>query len=336
MKGPLVSIITPTLNPRSEHFTRCVASVRSQTYPNVQHVVVDGGSTNGFLEILRSHERLEWVSEPDSGQSSAINKGFRIARGSILGWLNADDRLTPGALEKVVETFQRDSRTGWVYGNVEILSGGSREIARPASLGKAMSWAARNPAAQPGSFHTRWALERVGYLDESFHYTMDFDLWLRLLDEGVGYSYIPETLAVFEVHDASKSGSVSHAEFLKEEARARLRSGRIRSAAVAFGRAGAWTAYERSTWNQAKFEMTIDGFAKTVGPDWRKISTELVRAGGATERALLEVKDKGRRAVPLLFLSTIWRYPETRSRIIHSLSTRMFRSWDHLTIMFKK
>jgi GT2 family glycosyltransferase len=329
--APLVSIVTPSLDP-GERLRRCIASVKEQAYPQIEHLVMDGGSTDGTLAVLESEPSVKWVSEPDSGQASAINKGFRRAEGTILGWLNADDRLTPGAVADVVAAFQRDERVGWVYGNVEILREGRREIARPAAVTKPKSWAARNFAAQPGSFNTRWALERVGYLDETFHYMMDFDLWLRMVDAGIGYAYVPRTLAVFEVHEDSKSGSVSHAEFVLEEGLARLRSGRLRTAAVAFGRAAAWKAFENGKWNEAQLDDALAALRERVGEPWSSLPQDLVEAGIAAERALLELKSGGLTAVRGLLSRKVWRYPETRSRVVHSGQVQVHRLWDRLTL----
>src|SRR5690242_19457333 len=99
--GPLVSIVTPSLN-QARWLREAIESVRAQDYPHVEHVVVDGGSTDGTLEILREYDHLRWVSEPDRGQSHALNKGFQLATGEIFGWLNADDAYPPIAVSEAV------------------------------------------------------------------------------------------------------------------------------------------------------------------------------------------------------------------------------------------
>jgi GT2 family glycosyltransferase len=310
---PLVSVITPTLDP-GDRLQRCIESVRAQTYPRIEHVVVDGGSKDGTVGFLEESAGLVWISETDSGQASAINKGFRLATGSILGWLNADDRLTPEAVDLVVDALRREPAVGWVFGDVEIIDGTTRELAHPAPIDKPLRWAARNLAAQPGSFHPRWALELVDYLDESFHYMMDCDLWLRMIGRGVQTKYIPRTLAIFEVHEASKTGSVSHAEFVKEEARARLNSGLDRSAAVAFGRAAAWVAFRSGCHDELALQEEIEAIMDSL-PDRSRVRLEIVRAGAKAERAILEVKRNRLRGLRHLFAPAAWRYPETRARL---------------------
>lgn len=311
---PLVSVVTPALNP-GRRLERCIASVQAQTYPNIEHVVVDGGSRDGTVELLERTSGIEWISEADSGQAAAINKGFRMARGTVLGWLNADDTLTPDAVRLVTEAFSQDPEIGWVYGDVEIVDGDNREIARPAPLDKPLRWAARNLAAQPGSFHTRAALERVGYLDESFNYMMDCDLWLRLIDAGVGTRYIPTTLATFEVHGESKTGSVSNAEFVREEALARLKSGRVRSAAVAFGRAAAWVAFRDGHHDEMLLQEELVRVAQLLRDREVTVPSELILAGAKTERAILEAKSQPLRGLRHLLNARVWTYPETRARV---------------------
>jgi glycosyltransferase involved in cell wall biosynthesis len=325
---PLVSIVTPALNPGAR-LKSCIGSVAAQTYGRIEHVVIDGGSTDGTIDVLQGTPGLKWISEPDSGQASAINKGFRMAKGAVMGWLNADDVLTPQAVEWVIHEFEKDPRVGWVYGNVEIVRFGRRELARPSDVSKPMSWAARNLAHQPGSFHTDWALKKVGYVDESFHFMMDFDLWLRMLDADVRPAYVRRTLAVFEVHDDSKSGSVSHAEFAFEEGLARLRSGRTRSAAVAFGRAAAWKAFDGDSWDAQRLRRALHEMQERVGDAWATLPLDLVEAGIKTERALFGVKSRGWRPALGLLDREIWRYPETRSRAVHSMQTKAYRLWDH-------
>jgi GT2 family glycosyltransferase len=236
-----ISIITPCLNP-GERLVRCLDSVAAQTFSDIEHVIVDGGSTDGSVELVRSRG-LPVISEPDRGQTDALNKGFALASGDYLGWLNADDMLVPEAVERVVETFAAKPEVGWVYCDCTIRrEGGVDEVVRaPARLDKkTLEYGDR--LTQPGTFVARWALDRVGPLDEEIHLAMDFDLWLRLVDAGVPAAYIPEALAVFEIHPSSKTGSVNLSEFYREESLALLKSGRRRQAAAGLGRAAAAAA----------------------------------------------------------------------------------------------
>src|SRR6266566_3189808 len=131
-----VSVITPCLNP-GDRFVRCLDSVSAQTYGDVEHVIVDGGSTDGAVELARSRG-LRVISEPDNGQTDALNKGFALASGDCLGWLNADDWLVPEAVEHVVETFAANPEVGWVYCDCTIRRKGAVEevVRAPARLDK--------------------------------------------------------------------------------------------------------------------------------------------------------------------------------------------------------
>ena len=124
-----VSVITPCLNP-GDRFVRCLDSLAAQGYAEVEHVVVDGGSTDGTVELARSRGATV-ISEPDRGQTDALNKGFALATGDYIGWLNADDWLVPEALERVVEAFAVNSEAGWVYCDCEIRRGQRRGCRSP-------------------------------------------------------------------------------------------------------------------------------------------------------------------------------------------------------------
>ena len=239
--SPRVTVVTPCLNP-GERLVRCLDSVAAQTYADVEHVVVDGGSTDGSVELVRSRG-LQMISEPDRGQTDALNKGFALGTGEYLGWLNADDSLVPRAIERVVATFASRPDIGWVYCDCEILrEDGAAEVARaPAQLSKDILDYG-NRLTQPGVFVARWALDRVGPLDEKIQLAMDFDLWLRLLDARVPAAHVPEALAAFEIHGSSKTGKVDLSVFYREEAASLLKSGRGTPAAAGLGRAAAAAA----------------------------------------------------------------------------------------------
>lgn len=231
----LVSIVTPCLNP-GHRLTRCLDSVTMQGYKDIEHIVVDGGSTDGSLEILRERE-VHHISEPDAGQTHAINKGFGLAKGSILTWLNADDELMPDAVAYAVQAFVNEGAE-LTYGDCEewSLAGHKRLISPPQQLTRD-SLRNGNVLAQPGTFFSARALAQVGPLDESFDLAMDFDIWLRLMEAGVRAIYIPRVLARFEIHSESKTGRKATAAFLVEESRAFLKCGRRAEAHIALARA---------------------------------------------------------------------------------------------------
>jgi glycosyltransferase involved in cell wall biosynthesis len=201
---PLVSIVTPSLN-QGRFIDEMIRSVLDQDYPKVEHIVIDGGSTDGTLDVLQRYDHLRWLSEPDHGQSHALNKGFAIAEGEIIGWLNADDVYLPGSIAAGVQVL-RDTGCALVYGGwVQLDEAGNatREIS-PTPWDYRLQLEARNGVSQPGTLFTRQAYESVGGIDESYRYAMDYELWLKL---GASFDVrcIERPLAGFRVHSMSKS-----------------------------------------------------------------------------------------------------------------------------------
>jgi glycosyltransferase involved in cell wall biosynthesis len=235
LKDPLITVVTPCRNP-GERLARCVDSVADQTYGRVEHIIVDGASTDGTVDFLAGLDGVRWVSEPDSGQSSAINKGLRMMTGQVFTWLNADDTLKPTAAELAVAAFESDPALGWVHGRVEFKRSGRTWVAGPRGHPSLRELAGGTTINQPGAFITKWSMNAVGAIDESFNLAMDVDLWVRLLQAGIPGRLIPETLAVFEIHDASKSGSVEQAAFVHEEYLAFEKAGLESEAGVAHAR----------------------------------------------------------------------------------------------------
>lgn len=302
---PLVSVVTPCLDP-GERLRRCLESVAAQSYRRIEHVVVDGGSTDGTVERLRDAP-VKFVSEPDRGQTDALNKGFALASGDLVGWLNADDELTPGAVEAVVAAFRKRPDAGWVYGDCEVRRGGGRVLVwRPPRRIDLRALDLGDVLPQPGSFVARRALERVLPLDESFHLAMDFDLWLRLADAGFDGVYVPKTLAVFELHAESKTGSQARAAFFAEEERALLKLGRVRPAAFARGRAAAAAA--------ALAGSSLDSEIEDAARREPTLPEQPIRAGALAEAAMIGIHSSPA-ALRHLLRPEPWRYRETRVRI---------------------
>ncbi len=205
--SPKVSIITPVLN-QVEFIETCIQSVLSQDYPHVEYWVMDGGSTDGTLDVIRRYEgKLRWASENDKGQSSAINKGFRLAGGDILSWLNADDLLYPSAVSAVVEAFHQSPEVAVIYGDCDYVDPAGNVLgaypARPFDYA-ALLVRAENYIPQPAAFFRKEVLESVGSLNEDLHYVMDFEYWLRI---GARHpmKYLPIKLAALRLQPAAKT-----------------------------------------------------------------------------------------------------------------------------------
>jgi len=207
-----ISIVTPSLN-QGEFIERTILSVLSQTGAfDLEYIVVDGGSTDDSLEIIKKHEdKLRWVSEEDRGQSDAINKGFNMASGGILAWLNSDDTYEPDALSEVAEQY-RKHRFKWCFGNCRNIDENDREIRRAITKYKIFEsrrysykrLLSKDFISQPAVFFTQDVYQEVGPLDLNCDYSMDYDYWLRI---GKKYSpvYIDKFLANFRWQRGSKN-----------------------------------------------------------------------------------------------------------------------------------
>jgi glycosyltransferase involved in cell wall biosynthesis len=205
--APLVTIVTPSFN-QANYLEETINSIFKQTYPNIEYIVMDGGSSDGSLEIIKKHaSRLaHWVSEKDRGQTDAINKGFALAKGEVLAWLNSDDTLLPNAIEEAVSYLVENPDTGMVYGDANYIDERSKVIGKfPAAetnLPRLRKGYVHIP--QQASFFRRSLWEQVGPLDPEFFFAMDYDLWVRLA-ELTELKYIPRTWANFRLHADAKT-----------------------------------------------------------------------------------------------------------------------------------
>ncbi len=204
---PLVSIITPSYN-QAAYIEQTILSIREQDYPNIEHIVIDGGSTDGTQDILRRYEdRLTWVSEKDNGQTDAINKGFRKSTGEIMAWLNSDDVYMPGAVRTVVEHFQQHPEDSFVYGDVLAVDEhetpfGLRSHIRQGDHNELVKGV--NFIVQPATFWRRRVWETMGELDQTLHYMMDYEYWMRVSAD-YPIRYLPVTLAKERMYPAAKT-----------------------------------------------------------------------------------------------------------------------------------
>ncbi len=243
---PLVSVATVALNPPVDKLVRCIESVERQTYAPIEHVVVDGGSTNGTLDVLAQHEHVRWISEPDEGQCDALNKAFfKRSKGELIVWLNADDVLYPDSVDQAVAQFQRNPELGWVYGNLDRDRRGHRDVLKPPRKASLAALDFNNVGLiAPGTTFARWALERVGELDNDLVMEMDLDYSIRLLQAGIDSSYIDRSLALLEIYDGSKSGNAQLRDIVVERHRIYLKHGMFQQAGAALALAGRYEISE--------------------------------------------------------------------------------------------
>lgn len=207
VEQPPVTIVTPSLN-QGRFIRETIESVLGQDYPRLEYLIIDGGSTDETAAVAAEYgSRLTFLSEPDRGQSDAINKGFRRARGQILAWINSDDVLLPGAVSAAVQALGECPDVAAVYGEGYRLDESGRILGRfpftePFNLWKLVYVA--DYVLQQSLFMRRAALEEIGYLDASLRYTMDWDLLIRL---GKRYRihYIPEFMGAIREYGAAKS-----------------------------------------------------------------------------------------------------------------------------------
>jgi glycosyltransferase involved in cell wall biosynthesis len=203
---PLVSIVTPSLN-QGRFLRRTIESVVRQDYPHIEYLVIDGGSTDESLAILHSYgERVAWISEPDRGQSDAINKGLARTRGTICAYLNSDDVLLPGAIASVVRHFERQPDWDLVYGKAQHIDADDCVLAAyPTAVYSFARLLQDCCICQPATFWRRPIGARIGPLDENLHFAMDYDYWMRIDRAGGRLVHVPEILACSRLYPETKT-----------------------------------------------------------------------------------------------------------------------------------
>jgi len=204
---PLVSIVTPSFN-QARFLEETMRSVLGQDYPRIEYMVVDGGSSDGSVDVIRRHaDRLAWWdSSPDQGQTDAINKGFARAQGDVLAWLNSDDTYQPGIVRRAVEFLQANPRVGMVYGDANFIDEHGDVIGRfPAAqtdYRRLRQGYVHVP--QQAAFFRAELWRQVGPLDPTFYFAMDYDLWVRLA-RLAELRYLPLLWANFRLHSQGKT-----------------------------------------------------------------------------------------------------------------------------------
>ncbi len=212
----LISIITPSFN-QARYLEQTIQSVLGQDYPHIEYIVVDGASTDGSVEVIKKYaDKLAWwVSEKDSGQAEAINKGLARAKGEIVAWLNSDDYYLPSAVSSAMKVFEENPDVALVYGNM--LAVDERGNAFNSLTYKQLSLQdllCFQIIGQPAVFFRREALEKAGMLDPTFHFLLDHHLWIRIAQHGK-ILHVPQTWAAARYHAEAKNRAKA-AEFGRE------------------------------------------------------------------------------------------------------------------------
>ncbi len=213
---PLISVITPSFN-QGAFLGEALASVQLQNYKNYEHLVIDGKSTDGSVALLRritaddEFTRVMWISESDSGQSEALNKGFRQAKGEIIGWLNSDDRYRAGCFEQIVQAFADNPEVDILYGDYFVVD----ESGKTLHLKQEIEFSAfillyHRVLYIPttATFFRRRIFDENNWLEERLHYAMDLEFFIRLAARGYRFKHFSKAIADFRVHPESKSCSV--------------------------------------------------------------------------------------------------------------------------------
>ncbi|MDY6822423.1 MAG: glycosyltransferase family 2 protein [Thermodesulfobacteriota bacterium] len=206
----LVTIVTPSYN-QGGYIEDTIQSVINQTYNDIEYIILDACSsdnTRNILEKYKDHPRVSRIIiEKDKGQADAIDKGFRLGRGDIMGWINSDDKLHERIVERSVQAFRTNPKLGMTFGDIEYFDDHNNILWTKKSIAGfnfeylLNKWFYVN---QQGSFYSRQALEEIGFLDTSLHYCMDLDLWLKILSKYEA-AYLACIAASFRRHDACKT-----------------------------------------------------------------------------------------------------------------------------------
>jgi glycosyltransferase involved in cell wall biosynthesis len=205
----LLSVVIPSFN-SEKYIEETLLSIRRNQHPSVEYLLLDGGSSDRTMEIVEKYRELFSVviSEPDNGQSDAFNKGFKLAQGEYLTWLNSDDVFCPGAVAKVIE-YIKQTRKSWYAANMLYIDANS-EILRCCQSGRFEGWALRFAILNvfgPSTIFHRDLFSRFGGFNEEFHFCMDTEFWWRIASHGIEFQRIPTYLWALRLHDEAKTAS---------------------------------------------------------------------------------------------------------------------------------
>jgi glycosyltransferase involved in cell wall biosynthesis len=217
MSHPTISIVTPSLD-QVAFLADAVDSVATQDHPALEHIVVDAVSTDGTVDYLRSRPDLTWTSEPDEGQSDALNKGFLRARGDIIGWLNADDRYLPGAFAAVAQHFADHPETDVLYGDINWVDEDGVVFEHRPSLDydrftlRYLRWLA---IPSPATFFRSEIVRAGDLIDPTYEWAMDSEFFFRLANLGYRFDHVATPLADFRIQPAAKTGQASDKQLVE-------------------------------------------------------------------------------------------------------------------------
>jgi glycosyltransferase involved in cell wall biosynthesis len=220
----LISIVTPSYN-QGIFLERNLRSVLNQSYKNFEHIVIDGESEDDTMAVLIKYRHLKWVSENDGGQAHAVNKGLRMAKGDVIGWLNSDDLYVPETFKRVNTIFSNDDELDFIFSNCLIIDENDRITGylRGKDPEKYSVLNNCNFIAQPTVFFRRRVLEITGYLNESYNLSMYIDYWRRI-SKSHKMRFVDDIFACFRIHSDSKT-SLYRREFKTESKRSFFKNG---------------------------------------------------------------------------------------------------------------
>ena len=228
---PRITVITPSFN-QAAFLEGTIRSVLDQEYPSLEYIIIDGGSTDNSVEIIRkySHRLAYWCSEKDGGQSHAINKGLRIATGEIIGWLNSDDIYYADSIWKAAQIFAKNPATDILFGNYDYIDDEGRTVHRRRELPydfRVYLWTGACYHANVAGFYRKKCFDSFGLVREDLHHSMDYELYLRFGINRCTFQHVPDVLGAYRLHMSSKtilarSSFIQEAKVIRQEHFTRL------------------------------------------------------------------------------------------------------------------
>jgi glycosyltransferase involved in cell wall biosynthesis len=208
---PKISIVTPSYN-QADFLERTILSVLNQNYPNLEYIIIDGGSKDGSVEIIKKYEKYIsfWVSEPDNGQANALNKGFSIATGELVGWQNSDDIFLPYSFVNIANAYKQNKKFDLFFGNIVFLNGRDEIIndLRFVPFNYRSLLYEGTVLSNQAAFWKRELFEKYGFFNEKYQFCMDYEFWVRIGNHCKFY-FVHEYLGGFRLHRTSKTSTIA-------------------------------------------------------------------------------------------------------------------------------